>query len=42
VIVGARRPSQIAETAQAADMELKPQDLEEIEVLLKQFKEKVG
>lgn len=41
-IVGARRPDQIKETAQAADWDLSPAQLEKIERLLEQRKERIA
>lgn len=40
-IVGARRPDQIAETVQAADRTLSPDDIEEIEQLLTELQKKL-
>jgi len=40
-IVGARRPSQIEETAPASDFKLSQEDIEEIEQLLKERQEKI-
>ncbi|MDD5063585.1 MAG: aldo/keto reductase [Phycisphaerae bacterium] len=41
-IVGARRPSQIKETAPAADWKLAAEDIEQIEQLLKERQEKIN
>jgi aryl-alcohol dehydrogenase-like predicted oxidoreductase len=41
-IVGARKPDQIEETAKASDVELGAEDIEEIEMLLKQRQEKLS
>jgi aryl-alcohol dehydrogenase-like predicted oxidoreductase len=41
-IVGARRPSQIKETAKAADWKLVDEDIEQIEQLLKKRQEKIN
>ena len=41
-IVGARRPEQIVETAPAGDWSLSPEDINQIEQLLAQFREEVG
>lgn len=41
-IVGARKPKQIAETVKASDWKLAPEDIEEIEKLLKERQEKIN
>jgi aryl-alcohol dehydrogenase-like predicted oxidoreductase len=41
-IVGARRPSQIEETAKAADWKLADEDIKQIEQLLKKRQEKIN
>jgi aryl-alcohol dehydrogenase-like predicted oxidoreductase len=40
-IVGARKPEQIKETASASDFDLRSEDIEEIEQMLLDFKEKI-
>jgi aryl-alcohol dehydrogenase-like predicted oxidoreductase len=41
-IVGARKPEQIKETAPAGDWELSEDDINEIEILLTEWKRKVN
>ena len=41
-IIGARKPGQIAETAPAADIDLAPEDIEEIEKLLAEHQAKIN